>query len=48
MYELESRPGFLSVDLNGNFLVAADQSRVVIFNSKSGAYVPPGWVGGGM
>ena len=39
MYELESRPGFLSVDLDGNFLVAADQSKVVIFNSKSGAYV---------
>ena len=39
MYELETRPGFLSVDLDGNFLVAADQSKVVIFNSKSGAYV---------
>ena len=57
IYELETRPGFLSVDLDGkltdevkptdvtsfvfagNFLVAADQYKVVIFNSKSGEYI---------
>ena len=55
MYDLVSRRGYISVDLNGrlfmdtfriltfvgagSFLMVADLFKVVIFNSKSGAYV---------
>ena len=35
---LESRPGYLSIDLDGNFLVAADQNKICLWNSQSGEY----------
>jgi hypothetical protein len=36
---LEPRPGYLSLDLDGAFLCAADQGKVVIWNSRTGAHV---------
>jgi len=38
-YGLEKRPGYLSLDLDGQFLVAADQSRIVIFSSSTGRHI---------
>jgi len=38
-YDLERQPGYLSIDLDGNFLCAADQNKIVIWNSKTGHYV---------
>ena len=38
-YELERLPGYLSMDLDGNFLCAADQNKIVIWNSKNGKYI---------
>ena len=38
-YDLEKSPGYLSIDLDGNFLCAADQNKIVIWNSKTGNYV---------
>jgi len=37
--QLEKQPGYLSMDLDGNFLCAADQNRIVLWNSRTGAYV---------
>jgi len=37
--ELEQQPGYLSMDLDGNFLCAADQNRIVLWNSRTGDYV---------
>ena len=37
-YDLEPRPGYLSVDLDGNFLVAADQNKICLWNSRTGEY----------
>ena len=37
--QLEKQPGYLSMDLDGNFLCAADQNRIVLWNSRTGDYV---------
>jgi len=36
---LEKQPGYLSMDLDGNFLCCADQNRIVLWNSRTGDYV---------
>ena len=38
LYSLEPRPGYLSIDLDGNFLVAADQNKICLWNSATGEY----------
>ena len=37
--KLQKQPGYLSMDLDGHFLCAADQNRIVLWNSKNGDYV---------
>ena len=38
-YDLERKQGYLTMDLDGNFLCAADQNRICIWNSKTGDFV---------
>jgi len=38
-FALEKQPGYLSIDLENNFLCAVDQNRIVIWDSKNGRYV---------
>ena len=38
-YNLESRPGYLSIDMDGKFLVATDQTKMVVFESYTGRYI---------
>ena len=39
IFNLEKQPGYLCIDLGDNFLCAADQNRMVIWNSKTGCFV---------
>ena len=39
-------PGYISIDIDGNFLCAADQDKIVIWNSRNGKFtrtiqIPP-------
>ena len=36
---LNSSPGYLSVDMDGNFVCAADLDKIVVWNSKSGKLI---------
>jgi len=38
-YGLTSKPNYLAIDMDGNFVCAADLDKVVIWNSKTGDYV---------
>jgi len=38
-FGLEPRPGYLSLDMDGRFLCAADQGRVVVWDSKTGRHL---------
>lgn len=38
-YELDKEAGILSVDMDGNFLCAADLNKIVIWNSRTGKYI---------
>ncbi len=38
-YELNPLPGYVSIDMDGNFLCAADLGRVVVWDSRNGRYV---------
>jgi len=37
--QLEPRPGYVSLDLDGRFLCCADQNRIVLWESRSGRHV---------
>ena len=32
-------PGYISIDIDGNFLCAADQDKIVIWNSRNGKFI---------
>lgn len=36
---LEPRPGYISMDLDGNFVVCADQDKIVMWSSKTGKFL---------
>ena len=38
-YNLESRPGYLSIDMDGRFLCATDQEKMVVWDSLTGRHV---------
>ena len=32
-------PGYISIDIDGNFLCAADQDKIVVWNAKNGKFI---------
>ena len=37
--KLTKIPGYISIDIDGNFLCAADQDKIVIWNARNGKYI---------
>ena len=37
--KLTRTPGYISIDIDGNFLCAADQDKIVIWNAKNGKFI---------
>merc|ERR550532_2755470 len=38
-FDLEQRPGYVSLDLDGNFVCCADQDKICLWNSRTGEYL---------
>ncbi len=38
-YNLSPRPGYVSIDMDGNFLCAADVGHIVVWDSRSGRHI---------
>ena len=38
-FGLEDRPGYVSLDLDGNFVCCADQEKICLWNSRTGQYL---------
>lgn len=38
-FKLHKLPGYISIDIDGNFFCAADQNKIVIWNARNGKYV---------
>lgn len=38
-FELEKKPGYISIDMDGNFVCAADQNKIILWNSKTGKFI---------